>query len=71
MTGTMKNKPAKCCCGPCVIEHVNEETEITTDVIRPAVHPQSPYPSWLQAEVKAAVGETVKLFLVWNEGLTP
>lgn len=67
MTGTMKNKPAKCCCGPCEIDHYATETAFTSDVIRSAVHPQSPYPAWLQAEVKAAVGNTLKLFLAWNE----
>jgi len=43
------------------------ETAFTEDVIRIAEHPQAPYPAWLQAEVKAAVGDTLKLFLAWDE----
>jgi hypothetical protein len=58
-----------CPCCDCKIDELAAETAVTTDVIRLAVHPQSPYPSWLQAEVKASAGETVKLFLVWNEGM--
>jgi len=67
--GIMMFQPGQPCCGVCVIDSFSAETIVTADVIRPAEHPQSPYPTWLQAEVKASVGETVKLFLVWNEGI--
>lgn len=67
MPGTMKNKPAKCCCGPCVIDHYATETAFTAGVIRSAQHPQSPYPTWLQAEVKAVDGAVARLYLAWDE----
>ena len=66
--GIMKFQPGQPCCEDiCEIDKLLAETAFTTDVIRPAEHPQSPYPAWLQAEVKAAVGDTLKLFLAWDE----
>lgn len=56
-----------CPCCTCKIDSLSPETAVTGDVVRPGQHPQSPYPAWLQAEVKAAVGDTLKLFLAWDE----
>lgn len=64
---TKKYQPACPCCGPCKIDSLAAETSVSSDVIRSAEHPQSPYPTWLQVEIKAAVGDVLKLFLVWDE----
>ena len=61
-----KGNPGCGCC-VCQIDALSAETAFTEDVIRSAEHPQSPYPTWLQAEVKAAVGDTLKLFLAWDD----
>lgn len=61
-----KRAPGCPCCGVCTIDRLTPETEITEDTIRPKEHPQSPYSTWLQAEVKATSTSPVKLFLAWD-----
>ena len=72
MTGTMKNKPAKCCCDPCSpLDSFSSEIEVAAaDVttIRSVQHPQSPYSTWLTVEVKAATGALARVFVLWDDG---
>ena len=71
MVGTMKNKPAKCCCGcKCLIDSFTDAVEVTdadVETIRSANHPQSPYPSWLRAEIELDAGSIARLYLVWDD----
>lgn len=59
--------PGGCCCGPCKIDEFAAETVVSSDVVRSAEHPQSPYPTWLRAEVKLTAGQSAKLFWCWDD----
>jgi len=72
MTGTMKNKPAKCCCDsdPCKIDSFTDAVEVTdanTSVIRSAMHKQSPYPTWLQLDMLVEPSGIGRIFLAWDD----
>jgi len=65
-----KNNPGCPCCDPCKIDAFTAEIEIedaNQATIRPAVHPQSPYPSWLRADVKAETTAIVRLLFLWDD----
>lgn len=64
---TKKGNPGCPCCDVCKIDRLTAETEVTQDTIRDAEHPQAPYPSWLQAEVKAVDGAVARLYLAWDD----
>lgn len=58
------------CCDPCNIDAFTAELEIedaNETTIRPAEHPQSPYPTWLQAEAKVENGAIAKLCFLWDD----
>jgi hypothetical protein len=58
------------CCDPCRIDWFAPSVEISTanaTTIRSAVHPQSPYPSWLRVDVKAETTAIVRLFVLWDD----
>lgn len=72
MTGTMKNKPAACCCGePCdpldTFTGPIEVTDASVTTIRSKQHPQSPYPMWLTVEVKVDAGAIASIFWLWDD----
>jgi len=57
----------RCCTDKtCKIDSFVGEQEILSDEIRSAEHPQYPYPSWIEAEIKAEEFDTVKIFIAWN-----
>lgn len=61
------NPGCPCCDDVCKIDRLTAETEVTQDAIRDAEHPQAPYPSWLQAEVRVGAGAKAVLFLAWDD----
>lgn len=66
-----KGNPGCGCCDPCEpLDAVAGPVEITdalSTTIRSKQHPQSPYPTWLQTQVKVANGAIARIFLLWDD----
>jgi len=63
-----KNQPGCPCCDEiCLIDRFTAEEEISSQTIRSSLHPQFPYPTWMQAEVSASSSSSISLLLVWGD----
>lgn len=65
-----KGNPGCPCCDPCILDRFSGPVEITdanNTTIRSKQHPQSPYPSWLQVEIKVEHGAIGTIFFLWDD----
>jgi len=71
MASTLNNQAGGCCCDPCApIDAFTEVVELATAnqvVVRDQQHPQSPYPPYVQAEIKGGAGASLLILIGWDD----